>query len=121
MKIAAIPFLMAASLTFAQPSPAEFPQDAAPLTQDALKQSLAGKVFSVKRASGPDWRWQFENNGYFFINVGHFKDTGKWSTKDGAMCSEGKQIKSGCNEVRALGTDLYLKRDNGEVVKMTPQ
>ena len=37
------------------------------------------------------------------------------------MCSEGKQIKSGCNEVRALGTDLYLKRDNGEVVKMTPQ
>ena len=121
MKIAAIPFLVAASLTYAQPAATEFPQESAPLTQDALKESLAGKVFSVKTASGPNWRWQLDANGNFFINVGDFKDSGKWSTKDSSICSEGRQIKASCNQVRALGSDLYLKRDNGEVVKMTPQ
>ena len=121
MKIAAIPFLVAVSLAFAQSVPTEFPQDAGTLTQDALQESLAGKVFTVKLSSGPDWRWQFNTNGYFFINVGTYSSSGRWSTKNSAVCSEFRRTTFSCNEVRALGADLYLKRDNGEVVKMTSQ
>lgn len=113
--------LMAALPAFAQPMPSEFPEGATPLSGDALKEALSGKVYAVKPTSGSTWRWQLNANGYFFINIGNFSDSGKWSTKDSTLCSEGKQIKASCNEVRALGNELYLKRDSGEVVKMTLQ
>ena len=119
MKAFAFSLLVATSLASAQSPTTEFPEGAVIVTQDALKESLSGKVYSVKPASGPSWRWQFNANGFFFINVGNFSDSGKWSTKDSTLCSEGKQIKANCNEVRIHNTDLYLKRDNGEVVKLT--
>ncbi|MEN9539723.1 MAG: hypothetical protein RLZZ126_1958 [Pseudomonadota bacterium] len=98
-----------------------FPEGGAPLAPDALSGSVSGKVFAVKPAQGSVWRWQFDANGYFFINIGNFKDSGKWSAKDSALCTEGRQIKFSCNEVRMAGGSLYLKRDSGEVVKLEPQ
>lgn len=106
---------------FAQTTPSTFPDDAAALAPAALQDALAGKVYAVKMATGPDWRWEFNANGYFYFNAGSFSDRGKWSVKDSTLCSEGKQIKASCNEVRQRGTALYLKRDNGDVVMMTPQ
>lgn len=105
----------------AQTAPTEFPEGATALTPDALQESLAGKVFTVAPATGTPWRWQFNGNGYFFINIGGFSDSGKWHTKDSALCSEGRHIKASCNEVRSAGGVLHLKRDNGEVVELAVQ
>ena len=121
MKHWAIPIFLAASQTFAQPAPTTFPSDAVPLSPVALQDALAGKVYTVKLADGTRWRWQFKADGLFYLNVGSFSDSGKWSTKESALCSEGRQIAASCNEVRQLGSDLLLKRDNGTVVTMSPQ
>ena len=108
--------------TFAQSALAQdFPEGNAPLTPESLTNAVSGKVFSVKPAQGSTWRWQFNGNGYFYINIGNFSDSGKWSTKDSALCTEGSKIKFSCNEVRAAGGELYLKRDSGEVVKLVTQ
>jgi hypothetical protein len=98
-----------------------FPEAATTISPEALAAAVTGKAFSVKPAQGSTWRWQFNANGYHYINVGSFSDSGKWSIKESSLCSEGRQIKFSCNEVRAVGTDLYLKRDSGEVVKLVVQ
>jgi hypothetical protein len=99
----------------------EFPEGSAALSPESLSSAISGKVFSVKTAQGSTWRWQFKTDGYFFINIGSFSDSGKWATKDSALCTEGRQIKYSCNEVRTAGQELLLKRDNGEIVKLVPQ
>lgn len=121
MKSLALPFLLFSTAALAQSSPTEFPEGATAVAPEALKGSVADKVFSVKPSKGERWRWQFNANGYFYINIGNFSDSGKWETKDSSLCTEGKQIKASCNEVRAKGAELYLKRDNGEVVKLEVQ
>jgi hypothetical protein len=113
--------LLASSPAWAQALATEFPEGAVAVNPDALKASVSDKVFAVKASRGPAWRWQFNADGFFFINIGNFSDSGKWSIKDSALCSEGKQIKASCNEVRAKGQELFLKRDNGEIVKLEPQ
>ena len=121
MKSPMLSLCLVSTLACAQSVPTEFPEQAVAVTPPTLTAALADKVYSVKTAKGAVWRWQFKADGYFFINVGSFSDSGKWSAKDSALCTEAKQIKAGCNEVRADGQDLYLKRDNGEVIKMTLQ
>ena len=98
----------------------DFPEGSEPLTQEALREALAGKVFFLTPAKGPDWRWQFDDNGYFFFNAGSYTNSGKWSTKDSSICQETPK-NSGCNEIRGKDNVLYLKRDNGEVVALKAQ
>jgi hypothetical protein len=121
MKFAILPLVFVSVWASAQTSLPAFPDGAAPLSPQALEAALAGKVFSVKPASGPGWRWQINANGYFFINAGNFSDSGKWSVKDSTLCSEGQKIKANCNEVRLAAGELYLRRDSGEVVKLAVQ
>jgi hypothetical protein len=99
----------------------DFPADAKPIAADMLKERLAGKVFRVATAGGAVWRWQFQSNGYFFINVGSFAESGKWRTEASAVCSEPQRSKASCNEMRLVGDGLQMKRDNGEIVKLEPQ
>jgi len=97
-----------------------FPEGAEPLTPEALKTALAGKTFKVAPAQGSAWRWQFDANGHFFLNVGNYSNSGKWSTKDSSICQDtGKS--TGCNEVRSKDDALYLKRDSGEIVALQVQ
>ena len=117
----AVPLICAAPGAGAQSAPTEFPEGATTLTPEALKEALAGKVFTVAPASGSPWRWQFNGNGYFYINIGSFSDSGKWQVKDSAVCTEGRQIKYSCNEMRSADGVLHMKRDSGEVVKLTAQ
>lgn len=99
---------------------ADFPQGAEPISADALRDALSGKVFSVAPVKGPTWRWQFDGNGYFFLNIGSFQNSGKWSTRESSVCQDtGKS--TGCNEMRMKDSVLYLKRDSGEVVSFQPQ
>ena len=111
----------AATHLLASAATTEFPDGATALSADELKEAVAGKVFDVVPDSGPNWRWEFKEDGHFFINVANMKDTGPWSTKDSALCTQGKYIGASCNEVRKLAPNLYLKRDNGNVVQMSPK
>ena len=111
----------ASACAAAQNAPNTFPDGAAALAPDDLTKALADKVFSVQPASGQPWRLQYNGNGYWFINVGAFSDTGKWSVKDSTVCGEGRQIRAACNEIRSKDGALYLQRDSGEVVKLEPR
>ena len=121
MNLVPLALIFAATAALGQATPTEFPEGANTFSADALTSAVASKVFTVNPAKGPNWRWQFNPNGYFFINVGNFAESGKWSTKDSTLCTESRQFKYSCSEVRAHGPDLYLKRESGEVIRMTLQ
>ncbi|QNP59530.1 hypothetical protein [Paenacidovorax monticola] len=92
-----------------------YPEGAELLTQEALREALAGKVFSTAPARGPQWQWQFKPDGRFFLSVGSYSDSGKWSTKESSLCLDSAK-NVGCNEMRQKDNVLYLKRNSGEVV-----
>ena len=122
MKYFASLFLCCAATLSAQTViPTEFPDDVAPLSADALRDRLAGKVFGAKMADGGNWRYEFKSNGYFYLDAsGGYRDTGKWRTEDGKVCTEMQKTGASCSEVRAKGDVLHLKRaSNGEVVGLT--
>ena len=121
MKIS--PLVFSALLALGTSSMAQtmaFPEGAEPLTPEALGAALSGKVFAVNPAKGPTWRWQFDANGQFSINIGNYSDSGKWSTKESSICQQTPK-NSGCNEIRGKDNVLYLKRDSGEVVALKVQ
>ena len=121
MKFPILFLVVASTWATAQSTSTEFPTTAEQLSAEKLTEELAGKVYGVQPTQGPKWRWQFNSNGYFYINIGEFSDGGKWSAKGSSLCSEGKKITASCNEIRKDGSVLYLKRDSGEIVKMLAQ
>ena len=116
-------FVFAALLTWGVSAMAQtmaFPDGAAPLTPEALREALSGKVFAVSPAKGPVWRWQFDADSLFSIKIGNYSDSGKWSTKDSSLCQDsGKTM--GCNPMRQKDGVLYIKRDSGETLAFKPQ
>jgi hypothetical protein len=114
--IAGIALGLLASASTAQ----EFPDGSTAPTAAELRQLIAGKVFSVKTSTST-WRLQINDNGYFFINVGNFADTGTWTAEDGRWCTKPQKGNASCNEMRLSSGSLIMKRDNGEIVRFTPQ
>ena len=95
-----------------------FPEGSATPTADELRKLIVGKVFSVRTASGTVWRLQINENGYFFINVPpNYADSGPFTVEDGKWCTKPQRGNASCNEMRTAGGALYMKRDNGEVVR----
>ena len=101
-------------------APADFPAEAKLLTAETLRLRLAGKVFNVKTAGGAAWRLQFQADGYYFINVGNYSDSGKWRTEESGLCTEPQRRPAACNQMRLAGDALYMQRDSGEIVKYEP-
>lgn len=117
MSLLALPLVALAQSTM----PTEFPADATQATDEALTERVAGKVLRAKIFDGTTWRLEYKKNGYLFLNTGGgFSDTGKWSTKDGQLCSEWKVVPTGgCFQTRISGNAIYIKRNNtGEVVAL---
>jgi hypothetical protein len=98
----------------------DFPEGSTAPNATELRQFIAGKVFSVKTSTST-WRLQINGNGYFFINVGGFSDSGSWTTEDGKWCTKPQRSSASCNEMRLSGGVLFMKRDNGEIVQFAPQ
>ncbi len=49
-------------------------------------------------------------------------DVGTWRTEDARVCLEDfRTITGGCNEMRLAGSDICLRRSNGQVVKAVPR
>ena len=102
--------------------PATFPDGAAPVTTEVLRERVAGKVFRATLQDGSSWRLEYKSNGYAFVDLSNgFRDTGNWRVEDGKLCADWHRAPGGCNEVRADGDGLYLKRMNGEVVALQAQ
>ena len=118
MRRLAISILITSMPVIAQEVQTQFPEGSALLTTETLTAALSGKVYTAQPAKGPSWRIQYNDNGFVYVNVGSFSDTGKWFAKDSTVCSEGRQIKFFCNEVRTKDNTLYLKRESGEVLKL---
>jgi hypothetical protein len=101
--------------------PQDFPADAKPIAADALAARFAGKVFKVAHASGSTWRLQYDSSGYYYLNIAPsgFSDSGKWRVEGGKLCTVPQKSAASCNEVRAVGDVLHLKREaNGEIIKL---
>ena len=122
MKRLVLVLLSAASQTFAQTAPADFPADASTPSATALQEALAGKVFAVKLADGTSWRLEYKSSGYFWINTSRsFNDSGKWTVQDGKVCSELQKVAASCSEVRLHGKAMLLKRPSGEIIELVAQ
>jgi hypothetical protein len=92
------------------------------LSADTIQQSFSGKTFIVKLANGSSWNWQFKADGTHVFNTsGGFSDSGKWSAKDGKLCTEGRKMGASCNDIQAKGALFLYKRDSGEIVEMSVQ
>ena len=122
MKKLVLVLLVAASQTFAQTAPADFPADTTTPSATALQEALAGKVFAVKLADGTSWRLEYKSSGYFWINTSRgFNDSGKWTVQDGKVCSELQKVAASCSEARMHGKALLLKRTSGEIIELALQ
>ncbi|WP_309680750.1 hypothetical protein [Polaromonas sp.] len=121
MRIFAL-LLLAPCCAIAQSAfPTAFPDGATPMTAEALKQRITGKVFTIIPAAGAQMRVQYQDT-YAFVNSGSFSDSGKWRVEGSSVCIDWQKIPGGCSEMRTVGDAIYTKRaSNGEVVIMQPK
>ncbi|MBC5781372.1 hypothetical protein H8N03_00360 [Ramlibacter sp. USB13] len=112
-----LPLLAAAPAIAQQP----FPPDATVPPAAAVQQHLTDRNFEAKVANGNVWRLDYKSNGYFYITVGAYTDSGKWKTEDGRLCHAPQKSNGGCNDVRLSGGTLFMQRDNGEVIRLVPR
>lgn len=121
--VAALMALAAPLPALAQAAPAssaeqDFPADAQLLSASELDARLRGKNYAAKLANGMDWRGQYKDSGYVFVNISSgLNDSGKWRTEDGKICVEYRgRLTSGCSEVRAVGPALHAKNTTTGVI-----
>jgi hypothetical protein len=108
--------LMPAATALAQGT--DFPDGATTPSASDIQQRLTGKTFDIKLGDGSMWHVQYgEGSSFDFKSSKGFADHGEWKAEDGKICSKGSKIPYSCNDVRMKGADLYLKRDNGEIVQ----
>lgn len=117
----AAPALAAAQGAAAPAVPTEFPPEAQALGDAALRERFSGRVLRAQPATGPGWRLEYKDTGYVFMDLTNGgRDTGRWRVEGTRLCIDFQRFPSGCNEIRALGEVLYLKRGSGEVVALNP-
>ena len=114
LAVLVLPAAALAQTTF----PTEFPADAQPVSAEALRQRVSGKVFKIKYSDGTSLRLEYKNSGYAFVDSSRgFRDTGKWRVEGEKLCADWQKAPSGCNDVRVKDDVIHLKRvSNGEVV-----
>lgn len=101
--------------------PREFPAGAAAFSAETLLQRLSGKTFNTQFQDGTRVRIEYKANGYVYANAPGYNNSGPWRTEESRICAQLRGAAASCNEVREHGQQLYLKRDNGEVIVLNPQ
>lgn len=96
----------------------EFPADAQPLNRKAIEERLSGQVYIGTNAAGIQWRAEYKDSGYVFLNMANgARDSGTWRAEEGRVCIEYRgTFPSGCSELRANSEALYAKRENATAV-----
>lgn len=97
----------------------EFPPEAQPIVAQALKDRLSGRVFKARLHDHTGWRLQFKGD-FVFVNISSgASDSGRWRTEDGRLCVDYQRFPSGCSDIRASDSRLFLQRaSTGEVVAL---
>jgi hypothetical protein len=116
MKRLLLLMLVSAVPAFAQTT--EFPSGASPLPADALKTRFTKASYKFTGADGAEIHLEFGESDVS-VRAPRASDSGPWKIEGSAICIEFSRFKSGCNEVRLVGDQLYWKRNsNSEVVKL---
>ena len=102
-------------------APMNFPPDAVPLSAEAVSKKVSGTVFDTQLSDGTRVRLEYKANGYLFVNAPGYANSGPWRAEDSRVCSQMKNAAASCNEVREQGKQLFVKRDNGEVIALNPR
>lgn len=97
----------------------EFPQNATPLADSALKEKIAGKTLAMFMADGVKWTYQFKDSGFFnMTNSAGNNSAGPWRAENGKLCTQPRNGTPFCGETRLSDDTVYMRRENGEVVKL---
>ncbi|WP_225783284.1 hypothetical protein [Xenophilus sp. Marseille-Q4582] len=117
--ITLLPLLLAGCAATAPPA-RDFPAGVRAPSASELAGLLRGKSFTFTAGNGVAVRTDYaaEADGVTAYFSGR-SDRGTWRTEDGKVCFQFKVIPSVCNDVRLAGPDMYLRRANGEVVRVT--
>jgi hypothetical protein len=116
---ATVPPISAPSAT--RNASAGFPEGARELAVSELQQMLEGATFNVRSLSGGGvGRMQYARGGTAYFNGGGFSMSGTWRVESSAVCYQWNEasVPGGCNEVRAVGSQLFAKRLSGEVIRL---
>ncbi|HRQ66915.1 MAG TPA: hypothetical protein PKZ76_18955 [Xanthomonadaceae bacterium] len=109
--------VMFAGCSSGPPPAKEFASGARAPSAAELTAALHGKSFTYSPGSlRTDYAAQ--GNGIVVYYGAGNSDSGTWRAEDGRVCFQFKVLPSGCNDIRYVGKDLYLKRMNGEVVRL---
>lgn len=117
--------LLGAALLGACATPAPLGKDFAPgaraPTASELRALLRGKSYQTPTVGGGTIRVDYaaDSDRLQAFYRGR-SDSGTWRAEDGRICFQFQVLPSNCNEVRLLGSELYMKRSNGDVVRVTP-
>ena len=128
MKTIALSSLIGAALlagcASGPPPRTDFPPGArAPSAAEAAG-LLRGKSFNLANPNGSSIRVDHaaDASGGVAIYFSGRSDSGTWRTEDGRVCLDGfRAMPSVCNDVRLVGSDIYVKRANGQVVQSVPR
>ena len=120
-----LPVVLSAALLAAcasGPPPAtEFPAGAKAPSAAEVTNLLKGKSFNFSGPGGIRTDYAKEGNAITVYFSGR-SDVGTWRAEDGRVCLENFQtIQGACNDVRLVGSDIYFKRSNGQVVQVMPR
>ncbi len=103
-----------------------FPHDAVAPSDEELRLRITGKTFHATLSGGGRWEVNYRPGGGFTGKT-KFKPDGPedddeagWTTQNGKLCRVDLEGATVCNEVRKQGSDLYVQRDDGQVVKIEP-
>ena len=110
--------VLATACASGPPPATEFPAGAKAPSAAEVTNLLRGKSFV---AGGVRTDYAKEGNGATVYISGQ-SDAGTWRTEDGRVCLDGfRALPSVCNDVRLVGSDIYVKRSNGQVVQSVPR
>ncbi|HRQ66916.1 MAG TPA: hypothetical protein PKZ76_18960 [Xanthomonadaceae bacterium] len=104
------------------PPPAkEFPAGARAPNATEIASTFPGKSFNFSGPGGIRTDYAKQGNAVTVYFSGR-SDVGTWRAEDGRVCLEKfLTIPPACNDVRMVGSEAYLKRTNGDVVKLMPR
>jgi hypothetical protein len=102
-----------------------FPHDAVAPSDEELRLRITGKTFHATLSGGGRWEVNYRPGGGFTGKTKYQpgkedNDEAGWTTQNGKLCRVDLEGATVCNEVRVQGSDLYLQRDDGTVVKVEP-
>ncbi len=92
------------------------PPGAHRLGGEALQARLTGHVLRWNTPSGHRFRLRLERNGFAFIDIDEFSDSGSWRAEPDRACWKWREMGEGCNEFVGGAEGLWIRLAGGALV-----